>query len=325
MTDISVIVPAYNAEKYIKKCLDSILCQTKKEFEIVVVNDGSKDGTLDILNEYGGKYPETVRVVSQENQGLSVTRNNGVLKAVGKYVIFLDSDDYIKPDMLEKLYNKAIEGDYDVVCSDVDCIYPDRVQTVSSGVDFESADMTIEQKKKMLINMYVVVVNKLYKRELFGGDMMFEPNVWFEDVLFSHKLVPNIKRISYVNEAFYEYVQNPSSITYTYSEKLKDINVVLDKVVEYYKENGFYDVYRDELEYMYARYMLATFIKRLSKAKDKKRFDEGVAYALAKVKKAFPNYKKNVYLKKGLKNMYIKHFNKFTATLIYCFEKNKMN
>ena len=154
------------------------------------------------------------------------------------------------------------------------------------------------QKKKMLINMYVVVVNKLYKKELFTDDIMFEPGVWFEDVLFSHKLVPKLNKISFVDEAFYEYIQNTSSITYTYSEKLKDINVVLDKVVEYYRENGLYDLYHDELEYMYARYMLATFVKRLSKSKDKKRFNDGVDYALEKVRSAFPNYKKNKYFTK---------------------------
>ena len=325
MVDISVIVPAYNAEKYIRKCLDSILCQTKKEFEIIAVNDGSKDDTLSVLNEYKERWPGIVKVFSQENQGLSVTRNNGVKQASGKYIVFVDSDDYIKHNMLEVLYKKAIEGDYDVVCSDVDCIYPDKILTVRSGVDFENTDMTVAQKKAMLINMYVVVVNKLYKKELFTEDMMFEPGVWFEDVLFSHKLVPRIKSISYVNESFYQYIQNTSSITYTYSEKLKDINVVLDKIVDYYKQHDMYDTYKDELEYMYARYMLATFVKRLSKSKDKKRFNDGVCYALEKVRETFPDYKKNKYLKSGLKNLYIRHFNKLLANVIFFVEKNRMN
>jgi glycosyltransferase involved in cell wall biosynthesis len=325
MVDIRVIVPAYNAEKYIRKCLDSLLCQTKKDIEIIAVNDGSKDCTLDILNEYSEKYPSIVKVISQENQGLSITRNNGIKIAEGKYIAFVDSDDYVKPNMLEKLYNKAIEGDYDVVCSDVDCIYPNKVLSVSSGINFETDALSIEQKKILLLNLYVVVWNKLYKKEVFTKDVMFEPGIWFEDVLFLHKIVPNLNKISFVNESFYQYLQNTSSITYTYSEKLKDINVMLDKVVEYYKEKGFYDTYRDELEYMYARYMLATFVKRLSKSKDKKRFNEGVEYALERVKTAFPEYKKNKYLKKGLKNLYIRFFNKHLANIIFILEKNRMN
>ena len=124
--DISVIVPAYNAEKYIRPCLDSILNQTKKEFEIIVVNDGSKDNTLKILNEYKEQYSDIINVIDQENQGLSVTRNNAIKVAKGKYVVFIDSDDYVKSDMLEKLYDKAVSGGYDVVASDVNCIYPDK-------------------------------------------------------------------------------------------------------------------------------------------------------------------------------------------------------
>lgn len=325
MVDISVIVPAYNAEKYIEKCLDSILCQTKKEFEIIVINDGSKDGTMEILNRYGEKYPLQVRVISQHNQGLSVTRNNGIQAAEGEYILFVDSDDYIKPDMLEKLYAKAIEGNYSVVASDVDCIYPDRQMRISSGIDIESTALSLEEKKAVLLNMYVVVWNKLYKRELFGGELMFEPGIWFEDVLFSHKLIPNLTSIGYVKESFYRYVQNPNSITYTYSDKLKDMAFVVDKVVEYYKKAGFYETYKDELEFMYARYMLATYIKRLSKARDKERFREGVAFALEKVRSAFPNYKSNKYLRKSAKGLYLRHFNKFLANIVFVVEKNKMN
>ena len=102
MPAISVIIPAYNAKDYIRTCLDSVLQQTFQDFEIIAVNDGSKDNTLDILNEYKEKYPEKIHVISQENQGLSVTRNNGVAAAKGEYVFFLDSDDYWEKGKLQK-------------------------------------------------------------------------------------------------------------------------------------------------------------------------------------------------------------------------------
>lgn len=325
MIDVSVIVPCYNAEKYLNKCLDSILGQTKKEFEIIAINDGSKDSTLEILNQYKEKYPEFVRVISQENQGLSVTRNNGIMAAEGKYLLFVDSDDYIKPTMLEALYNKAVEGDFDLVASDTDCIYPDKRIVISCNIQGDSKNLTLDEKKA-LFNMYPTVWNKLYKKELFNEELFFYPRIWFEDVLFSHKLIPNIKSIGVVKETFYQYFQNPTSITYTYSDKLCDIFTVVDEVVKYYKEKGIFDTYHDELEYMYVRYLFATYIKRLSKAKNKKKFREGVKVVKNKVNSTFPDYKKNPILAKmGLKGFYLRYFNPLFAGLTYLVEKNRMN
>lgn len=327
MIDISVIVPAYNAENYIKTCLNSLINQTKKEIEIIVINDGSTDNTLDILNEYKNKYGDAIKVISQKNQGLSVTRNNGIKIAQGKYVAFVDSDDYIKDNMLEILFNKAIEKDYDVVVCNVDCIYPKKVSKISSGITFNSNNLSAMQKKEMFLNMYVAVWNKLYKRELFDDEnISFEPNIWFEDVLFFHKIIPKIKSIAFVNEYLYKYVQRENSITYTYSNKLNDIKFVLENILKYYKENNLFEKYKDELEYMYVRYMFATYIKRLAKSKDKERFLAGVEDVKQRVNDNFPNYKKNVYINKdGLKNFYLKHFNNKLANIVYYIEKNKMN
>ena len=167
MKDISIIVPVYNAEKYLVKCLDSLVNQTKKNIEIILVNDGSKDKSIDILNEYKEKYPDMITIISQENQGQSAARNSGIENATGKYIAFVDSDDYVSKNMFEKLYEKAIEKDYDIVASNVNCVYPDKNLEIHSGVDFESTEMTKEEKSKLLLNMYTVVWNKIYKREIF--------------------------------------------------------------------------------------------------------------------------------------------------------------
>ncbi|MBR5314219.1 MAG: glycosyltransferase [Clostridia bacterium] len=327
MIDISVIIPVYNGEKYLNACLDSLLNQTKKEIEIIAVNDGSTDSSLDILYSYADKYPAKVRVITQPNQKQGAARNNGINNARGEYITFVDCDDYLKENALETMYKKAVSGGYDAVACDVDCIYPDKTVVIKPGIDFETDELSLEQKKKLFLNMYAIVCNKLYKREVFerGNGIRFESGIWYEDVLFLNMLVPYLNSISFVDEPLYEYIQRPGSVTYTYSEKLNDINYVMNRTVEYYKEKGLYDEYRDELEYAYARYMLATYVKRLSKSKDKKRFEEGVEYALEKVKAAFPNYKENKYLKKGLKNLYIKYFNKTLAKLIFAIEKNRMN
>lgn len=325
MKDISIIVPVYNAEKYLVKCLDSLVNQTKKDIEIILVNDGSTDRSIEILEEYKGKYPDMITVISQENQGQSAARNVGIESATGKYIAFVDSDDYVSEDMFEKLYNKAVEKDFDVVASNVNCVYPDKNLDIHSGVDFETTDLTKEEKNKLLLKMYAVVWNKIYKREIFDNkDLLFEPGLWFEDVLFLYKLIPYIKSIANVEENLYQYIQRPNSVTYTYSDKLLDINKMLDKLVEFYEKNNL-EMYTNELEYIYARYMLATYIKRLAKANDKRKFNEGVKFAKEKVKEKFPNYKSNIYLTGFGKGFYLKHFNKLFADLIYYLEKDKMN
>lgn len=327
MIDISVIVPAYNVEKYISSCLDSLLNQTKKEIEIIAIDDGSTDNTLNILNEYKRNNPNKIHVISQNNQGLSITRNNGIKLSTGKYISFVDGDDEIDTNLFKNLWDKLEEFPYDVVAFNVEIIYPNKKIIVNPGITSDIKDFNLDSKKKFLTDMYCMACNKIYKRDLFKDDnLLFTPNTWFEDVLLMHKLIPNLTSLGYLDFPGYKYYQRENSITYTYSDKLKDINFVLEKILEYYKKNDLYSVYKAELEYIYVRYMFATYIKRLAKSKDKQKFNNGIKYSLNCVNKTFPNYKENIYINKsGFKNLYLKNFNKFLAKIIYYLEKNKMN
>ncbi len=325
MIKVSVIIPAYNSEKYISRCLDSVLGQTMKDIEIIVVNDGSTDKTLDILKGYKAENPEIIKIIDQQNQGQSNSRNNGIRVTEGEYIAFVDSDDYIEPNMLEVLFEKAEKSNAEVVVGDTNCVYPNKSVIIKSGVDFESQNLNTEQKKALLF-MYPVVWNKIYKKSfLIENELFFESGMWFEDVLFINKMVSVIKSISFVEDVIYNYIQHPNSITYTYSEKLLDLKLMLDKTLEIYKEKKLYDEYYNELEYMYARYMLATYIKRLSKAKSLKRFKEGIKFAKRCVKNAFPDYRKNPYVNFSAKGIYLKFFNSLFAYVIYFVERNKMN
>lgn len=325
MKDISIIIPVYNAELYLVKCLNSLVSQTKKNIEIIIVNDGSTDRSLDIAEKYASKYPDMIKVINQENQGQSVARNVGILESTGKYIGFVDCDDYVNEKMYEILYNKAVEGNLDLVACNVNAVYPSKSITINSGIDFVSKDLTKEERNKLLLNMYTVVWNKIYRRDLFENkDLLFEPGIWFEDVLFLYKMIPYLKSVGFVEDILYLYIQRDNSITYTYSDKLLDINKMLNKLIDFYKDKHL-DGYESELEYIYARYMIATYIKRLAKSKDKKKFNEGRTFAKKCVDEKFPDYKKNQYLSKGGKNFYIRHFNKLFADLIYYLEKNKMN
>lgn len=325
MKDISIIIPVYNAELYLVKCLNSLVNQTKKNIEIIVVNDGSTDRSLDIVQKFANKYPSMFKVINQQNQGQSVARNVGISAASGKYIGFVDCDDYVHEKMFEILYSKAIENDLDVVACNVNAVYPNKNVIINSGIELVSKNLTKEEKSKLLLNMYTVVWNKIYRRDLFENkDLLFNPGLWFEDVLFLYKLIPYLNSIGFVEDVLYQYVQRENSITYTYSNRLLDINKMLNKLVDFYTDKNLNE-YRAELEYIYVRYMFATYIKRLAKTKDKKKFSEGIIFAKKSVNEKFPNYKNNPYLSNGGKNFYLKHFNKFFANLIYHVEKNKMN
>ena len=117
---VSIIIPVYNVEKYLKKCLDSVVNQTLKDIEIIVVNDGSPDNSQKIIDEYAKKYSQ-IASYTKENGGLSDARNYGIKKSKGKYLAFIDSDDFIDHDMIKKMYNKAVKENLDiVVCNSVE-------------------------------------------------------------------------------------------------------------------------------------------------------------------------------------------------------------
>ena len=114
MVKISVVIPVYNTQNYLNECIDSVLNQSFKDFEIICINDGSTDNSLSILSDYEVS-DERIKVISQQNRGLGASRNEGLKLAQGEYVLFLDSDDYLTPDALEKLYNQAYANDLDLI------------------------------------------------------------------------------------------------------------------------------------------------------------------------------------------------------------------
>lgn len=322
MKRLSVIIPCYNVQEYLSKCIDSVIDNDLDDIEVILVNDGSKDDTLKIIKEYKKKYKDIIKIVDQENQGLSMARNAGIEVSTGEYITFLDSDDYVDFKMYKTMLEKAYEGNFDLVVCGVKMLYSDHELNVSSGLSKDCNSK--EEVKEIMYNFYPAACNKLYKREVIG-DLRFKKGVWFEDVEFMYRLLPHVKSIGIVNEYYYYYLQREGSITYVYNSKLYDFLYNLDGVVEYYKENGFYEEYKEELEYIYVRYLYATFIKRLAKMKDKKEFKKGVETVQKAVNNKFPEYKKNKYLSYSKKGLYLKYFNKLIANIVYFVEKNKMN
>lgn len=313
MKKVSVIVPVYNVEKYLDKCLNSLVHQTLDDYEIIVVNDGTKDHSQGIIDKYKNEYPELIVSLIKENGGLSSARNYGLKYANGEYVGFVDSDDYVDKDMYKLLYDKAKERDFDMVVSDFNEIHGNEI--VSYPCHFTEDIIGKEQVKERMIDIYPSAWNKIYKKELFN-EVKFKEGVWFEDVEFLYRLLPKVDSIGVVNKHLYQYLIREGAITSSNDLRIYHYIDNWNGTLDYYKEKGIYDLYKDELEYCYVRYIYATFIKAACKF-DKKEYKNAVNKAIKNVNTHFPNYKKNKYMSRGKKNLYLKHFSKGIAKLVY--------
>lgn len=209
---ISVVVPVYNVEDYLGKCLDSILEQTLTDIEIICVNDGSTDSSLSILQAYEKKDNRIV-VVNQKNQGLGAARNAGIAKAQGIYIGFVDSDDFIDPTMFEKLYAKAKEFDSDVVLTNINLYYTDSGECVLFRDDAFYARMSKAKYFTVMehphILQFIGVWDRIYRRTFLEEHQLLNPvNRIYEDVLFTVQTSVFAERISVVNEPLYYYRKN---------------------------------------------------------------------------------------------------------------------
>lgn len=220
---VSVIVPAYNAEPFLAKCLDSIINQQFIDTEVIVINDGSTDSTNDIILDYM-KKDSRVKGFKQPNKGLGATRNIGIKLAKGKYVYFIDADDWIAKDFLLKLYQKANINDADIAMGNIVRALPDGDGFIY--VDFVKVDKQVvsidalEKYRLTDIPRRNYVVNKLYNRQaLIDNDLWFEEGVAFEDILWSTKVTYLLDKLVTVRGANYYYRYNTISLMIGDSEK----------------------------------------------------------------------------------------------------------
>lgn len=315
MPKVSVVVPVYNVEKYLDKCLNSLVYQTLDDIEIIVVNDSSPDNSQEIIDKYVKAYPSKVKAYIKKNGGVGDARNFGIKKATGDYIGFVDGDDYVSLDMYKEMYSKAVKDDFDIVVCDIRYVFNDGKSNIVSSL-FEHDLITKEEIKMSMVNMYPVVWNKIYKRNILN-DICFKKGVWYEDVDFLYKLFPFISNIGVKKKPFVNYVQHSISITHTFDERVYDYVKNFNELIDFYKERELYNDYYFELEFVYVRYLYMTFIRTCCNF-DKKEFKKACLLVKENVLKNFPNYKKNKYIK-GLSGFYLKHFNFFTQNLVYLF------
>lgn len=233
---ISVIVPVYNVEKYLNRCVDSILAQTYQNLEIILVDDGSPDNCPQICDNYVQK-DSRIKVIHKENGGLSSARNAGLDIATGDYIGFVDSDDYIAPDIYSQLYDR-IKGDKSYIAN---CIYARAFasgEIIPSRVPHnEDEDITTQKYlEELLLHVGdVSVCTKLFPRGLIG-DLRFVVGKLNEDLLFMIQLLKNIQGIKFVGQLGYYYYVREKSITSRYGKTFIDMQKNAMWVLKYVQQ-----------------------------------------------------------------------------------------
>lgn len=293
---VSVIIPIYNVEKYLKKCVDSILNQTFEKYEIILVDDGSPDNCPKIADDYAEKYPEIITALHKKNGGVGDARNFGIEHARGEYILILDSDDYVEPNMLECLYNNAVRYESDIVlCGFKSVNESGNVISITEENQPEDKLMSLKSHKSLLLTN-PAPWNKMYRRNLFveNKDIRYPCGIWYEDIRVTLKLLKAAKIITYVNKPLYNYLWREGSQTNNKNcDRNSEIIDAFEDILSYFKNTNSYEEYKEELEYLVITHLyLAASVRVLTIDKKHILLDKFRKYLYEN----FPNWENNKYL-----------------------------
>ena len=298
--DVSVIIPVYNNEEYLEKCLNSIINQTTDyKYEIIVINDGSTDNSLDILKKYKNK----IKLIDQENKGPGAARNAGLLVAKGKYLMFIDGDDYVSSDFIEKMIDTLENNKSDIVICDFYRVNNDNISYLSKG----KAGIYYKGKINDVLLMDFHSCNKAFKKELFKN-LKYPEGMFYEDVVLISKVLLRALKIVKINNPLYYYRNNVKGTTNVINYTNYDIYEAINMIESDFKKNG----YLEEIEYMYINGVLVDLLIKIIKSNDP---DKRTKFYKLKneIIDKYPSWYKNKYIKscKFLKRMYL-----------YCLKKD---
>lgn len=256
MVEISVILPVYNSESYLRECLDSLTNQTFKDIEILCINDGSSDNSLKILEEYE-KSDERITVINQENMGVAKTRNNALNMVNGRYVYFMDSDDYLDSNAFKKLYNNITSNDSEICILKAFFIKNGEkykfpafdLDKEFDGVNFNDFTFNYKDIKSHVLNDLFAPWLKLYSYEFLksSDDFTFPQIKSYSDAPFHVKTFLNAQKISFVPEYLYFYRENDDSLVHSSSNTI-NFFTLSDIIENYLKDNNYFDEFKEEFE-----------------------------------------------------------------------------
>lgn len=281
MKKVSVIIPCYNVEKYIERCLNSIINQTYSNLEILCIDDGSKDNTKKIIKKFLEKDTR-IKYFYKENGGLSSARNYGLKYINGFYCCFIDSDDYVDSTYVSKLVNSIEKNNSEMAVCEFDRVYGKHITHK-------------EMKMKDIENFIVPAAwNKMFISDYFK-DLSFPEGLWYEDLGTIPKLYLLTDKIKFIDEYIYYYRQQENSIMHTFNEKIFNIYPILENLKDYYDKNDIKKEYTNELEkiFIYNTFFIINTLGRV-KFKQKLRYQND---SIKFLNKSYPNWYRNTYLK----------------------------
>ena len=218
MSKISVIIPIYNTEKYLDKCLNSCINQTFKDIEIILINDGSTDNSFEICKKYL-KIDSRIRLFNQENRGQGFARNFGIMKSKSDFIYFLDSDDFIEPDTIEQLYNQVIFDKSDIVIGGWEKVNEDLNQIIKTNPAIDVDVLNSKNKVSYIFSFQFTYVacGILINKKIFLDNFLFFPNYFHEDLYLMPKIFYFARKISYVDNKFYKWIERNDSSSNSFS------------------------------------------------------------------------------------------------------------
>lgn len=273
MKKVSIIVPVYNVEKYLEKCLTSLVHQTLQEVEILVVNDGSNDGSQIIIDRFQQQFPTKITALNKPNGGLSDARNYALDKASGEFIGFVDSDDYVTETMFEEMYNLAKTHNADmVICNLQKVDEHGNITQKLTQIPNMPEKINLKGNFSVFSDLSYFACNKIFKRELFENHR-FKKGIHFEDIQLIPQLLLQCKTIAQTQNFHYQYLERADSITKTHTEKGLDILKAVEDV-ELAFEKSEYKNYKKELKNFQILEGVYTFLAYLAYVKEEEVFDK---------------------------------------------------
>lgn len=259
---ISIIIPVYNASKYLVRLVESINKQTFEDFEVLFINDGSSDNSYELLLELTKEHVN-YHVINQNNSGAPTARNKGIEYSKGEYLFFSDSDDELTPNCLELLFKHTIDGDTDLVIGSYDEI-DERTDYVKSLDVIKVSKYESDQEYDMsnLFFMPPNLFSKLIKKELIvNNELRFSDVKIGQDLYFYFLLIPHIKKIKFEEKCVYKYYVNMGSISNSYDCRILNIKLTINRILEYYDNLNLMEKYKYELQYVLNGHLITQLFK----------------------------------------------------------------
>ncbi|MCX8534678.1 glycosyltransferase family 2 protein [Chryseobacterium luquanense] len=237
---VSVIVPVYNVENYLAKCLDSLVNQTYQNIEILVINDGSKDGSEQIIQQYSDKYSDKIKAFNKENGGLSDARNFGIERATGDYFGFVDSDDYVTETMFEDMLGLAEKYDAEMVICNIQKVNEHgNITQKLTQIPNMPEKIDLETNFSVFSDLSYFACNKFFRKELFENKR-FKKGVHFEDIQLIPQLLLECKTLAQTQNFHYQYLERTDSISKTHTEKGLDILKAVEDVEKAFQASKYF-------------------------------------------------------------------------------------